>query len=130
MKRRFIVKVGEKTFPVEVEEVEGETVAHTESPLITPPARVEAPVSSVEALPRPKERVEAATGSISAPLPGKIVSIKCKVGDSVNAGETVLVLESMKMENSIAAPKSGRVKEISVNEGDKVALGDILLVIE
>jgi pyruvate carboxylase subunit B len=59
-----------------------------------------------------------------------VLSIKCKQGDAVQVGQTVLVLESMKMENAIMAPKSGTVKEVSVSEGATVALGDLLLVIE
>ncbi|MGA2240056.1 MAG: biotin/lipoyl-containing protein [Candidatus Bathyarchaeia archaeon] len=126
MKRRFLVKVGDKTFPVEVEEVEEETAQTPATPAIAVEAR---PVHA-EVAPRPNVIVEAAAGAIRAPLPGKVISIKCSVGDSVKAGDTVLVLESMKMENVIMAPTSGRVKEIPVAEGANVALDDVLLVIE
>jgi biotin carboxyl carrier protein len=126
LKRKFMVTVGDKTYPVEVEEVEQETApALGARPLITESQAVPSEVAS-----RPQERAEAAAGAIRAPLPGKVVSIKCGIGDNVKAGDTVLVLESMKMENAIMAPKSGKVKEIPVAEGANVALDDVLLVIE
>ncbi len=125
MKRKFIVKVGDKTFPVEVEEIQEESVT-----IPAPrPVVVEAKAPA-EPVPRPEARVEVVAGAIRAPLPGKVLSIKCKQGDAVQVGQTVLVLESMKMENAITAPRSGTVKEVSVSEGTNVALGDLLLVIE
>lgn len=66
---------------------------------------------------------------IKAPIPGKIVSIKCKVNDTVKRGQVLLVLEAMKMENEIYSGSSGVVKEIKVNEGDFVQPGAILIVI-
>lgn len=126
MKRKFVVRVGDKTFPVEVEEVQEET----EQVPAARPAAVETHAAPEEVVARPEERVQAVVGAIRAPLPGKVVSIKCSLGDSVKAGDTVLVLESMKMENAIMAPRSGRVKEIPVTEGATVALDDILMVIE
>lgn len=125
MRRKFIVKVGDKTFPVEVEEIREESVSVSAPRPVVAEAKTPAePVARAEA------RVEAVTGAIQAPLPGKVLSIKCKLGDAVQAGQTVLILESMKMENAIMAPKSGTVKEVSVSEGGTVALGDLLLVIE
>jgi biotin carboxyl carrier protein len=126
LKRKFLVKVGDKTFPVEVEEVQEEAM---QAPAVRSVA-VESRTAPPEITPHPQVKVEAAAGAIRAPLPGKVVSIKCSTGDNVKAGDTVLVLESMKMENAIMAPKSGRVKEIRVEEGANVALDDVLLVIE
>jgi len=126
LKRKFVVKVGDKTFPVEVEEI-GEEATPA---LAARPLPVEARPPPAEAVARPEQKAEAIAGAIRAPLPGKVLSIKCKVGSNVKAGETVLILESMKMENSITAPKSGKVKEVPVTEGATVALGDVLLVIE
>jgi biotin carboxyl carrier protein len=126
LKRKFLVKVGDKIFPVEVEEVQEETAEAQATPAVA----VEARTVPAEVTPRPQARVAVASGAIRAPLPGKVVSIKCSLGANVKAGDTVLVLESMKMENAITAPKSGRVKEIPVAEGANVALDDVLLVIE
>jgi len=126
LKRKFLVKIGDKTYPVEVEEIDEATMqAQGARPVV-----VESPTVAMEVAPRPQAKVEGAPGVIHAPLPGKVVSIKCNVGDNVKAGDTVLVLESMKMENAIMAPKSGKVREISVEEGANVALDDVLLIIE
>jgi biotin carboxyl carrier protein len=66
---------------------------------------------------------------IKAPIPGKIVSIRCKVNDTVKPGQVLLVLEAMKMENEIYSASSGVVKEIKVNEGDFVQPGAMLILI-
>ena len=66
---------------------------------------------------------------MNAPMPGMIVSYEKNVGDAVSEGETVLVLEAMKMENALAAPCSGTVQAINYKSGDSVAKGDVLCVI-
>jgi acetyl-CoA/propionyl-CoA carboxylase biotin carboxyl carrier protein len=72
----------------------------------------------------------AGSGTISAPMQGTIVKVLVAAGDAVEAGQSVLVLEAMKMENHITAEKSGTVQEVRVAEGDTVGTGDVLLVIE
>lgn len=67
---------------------------------------------------------------VKAPLPGTISSIKVKVGDKVNNGDIVLVLEAMKMQNNIEAEAAGTVASINVNPGDAVMEGAVLLTIE
>ncbi len=67
---------------------------------------------------------------IKAPLPGTIISISCKQGDTVNAGDTLLVMEAMKMENNIQAESSGKIKSIMVAAGESVLQGDILIEME
>lgn len=69
-------------------------------------------------------------GAITAQLAGKVLRIMAKPGDQVNAGDVLLVVEAMKMENEIKAPVAGTVKEIPVTEGQQVADGDVLAVIE
>jgi len=69
-------------------------------------------------------------GKLEAPMPGNIVAVKVKVGDSVNAGDPVVVLESMKMQNEIAAPFDGVVKAIHCEEGAQVGFGDLLAEID
>jgi oxaloacetate decarboxylase alpha subunit/pyruvate carboxylase subunit B len=66
---------------------------------------------------------------LDAPMPGMIVRFEKNVGDSVNEGETVVVLEAMKMENSLPAPVSGTIEAINFSSGDSVAKGDVLCVI-
>ena len=67
---------------------------------------------------------------VKAPLPGTIMSLPVKVGDQVTSGQTVCVLEAMKMENDIHTPKGGKVKEILVNIGDAVPQDGNIMVLE
>ncbi|RLE16111.1 MAG: carbamoyl phosphate synthase [Actinobacteria bacterium] len=71
-----------------------------------------------------------ASGSVEAPMQGTIVKVLVEVGQEVEAGAGIVVLEAMKMENQINAEKSGTVKELKVTAGDSVGGGDILAVIE
>jgi biotin carboxyl carrier protein len=68
--------------------------------------------------------------SIFSPMPGKIVRILAKVGDEVTAGQGIVVMEAMKMQNEMKAPKDGRVTSIDVKENDSVTAGAVLAVIE
>lgn len=69
------------------------------------------------------------SGGILAPMPGKIVKVNVRKGDDIRAGDVVLVLEAMKMENEILADRNGRVTEVRVSEGDSVDSNDVLVVI-
>ena len=62
-------------------------------------------------------------------MPGMIISYAKKVGDAIEEGDTVLILEAMKMENALPAPASGTIKAINYSSGDSVAKGDVLAVI-
>lgn len=66
---------------------------------------------------------------INAPLAGNVIKVPVSAGQQVNAGDTVLVLEAMKMETNVSAPKDGQIVAINVGEGDSVAVGDALLTI-
>ena len=63
---------------------------------------------------------------ITAPMPGKVVRVLANAGDKVEAGQGILVVEAMKMQNEIRSPKSGRVEKILVSEGQAVNSGDVL----
>ena len=67
--------------------------------------------------------------SVKAPLPGTIIKVNVAVGDAINAGDTLLVMEAMKMENNVLAEKAGTVKAIKVNVGDAVLQDDVLIEI-
>ncbi len=67
---------------------------------------------------------------VKAPLPGTVISIPVKVGDTVEASTTVVVLEAMKMENAIRAGRAGKIASISVNNGDAVPDGAVMVTIE
>lgn len=68
-------------------------------------------------------------GSVGAPLPGKVLEIKYKVGEQVNQGEPVVVLSSMKLQLTVTAPRSGKILSVRVEESDTVSVGDLLFEI-
>lgn len=68
-------------------------------------------------------------GAVKSPLPGVILSVDCKVGDTVKRGQKILVLEAMKMENNINADRDGKIVEIKVNKRDSVLEGADLVII-
>ena len=116
MRRKFRVEVNGKEYIVEIEEISSAKGVKKHIPPKTQKKEV-------------KEGEKEVEGAVTAPMSGKVLSLKVKVGESVKEGDLLLVLEAMKMENEILAPKSGIVKEIKVNEGDIVDGGDILLII-
>lgn len=68
--------------------------------------------------------------AVKSPLPGVILEVKVKEGDTVKKGQTIIILEAMKMENNINANKDGKITAIKVNKGDSVLEGTDLVVIE
>ncbi|NQU63222.1 MAG: biotin/lipoyl-binding protein [SAR324 cluster bacterium] len=85
-----------------------------------------APVSASET-PVPQPVAAAGGDSVTAPIPGSILEILVKVGDEVTAGQTVLKMEAMKMENDINSTSGGTVKAIHVSVGDAVSQGQALV---
>lgn len=92
------------------------------------PAAAPRTASGEKVIAKPAASVGA--NAIKAPLPGVVLSIPVKVGDTVSAADTVLVLEAMKMENAIHAGSDGKVASISVNPGDSVLEGAVLITLE
>lgn len=90
-----------------------------------PPAPVPV-VAMAPAVARPAAPA-AGGGGVTAPMPGLIVAVKTKEGEAVQAGQTLLVMEAMKMENAITAAYAGTVARIYVREGDSVGEGDLLV---
>ncbi len=109
------------------------------SPITAPapaPPVVQAPPQPVPPKPEAPEPVLAHTATESgdgtpmiAPMPGMIVRYEKKVGDTVTEGETVVILEAMKMENALPAPANGTIKEINFGVGDSVSKNDVLCII-
>jgi biotin carboxyl carrier protein len=90
-----------------------------------PPTPLVAPPST----PRPAAPVSGTDGIVRALMPGRVISVSVSVGQSVTAGQAVLVMESMKMENTISAVRGGTVSAVLVGEGDSVQHGQILIEI-
>ena len=101
----------------------GEMAAPKPSPAQRKPAAPQAAKPSPSLSP-------AGDGAIVAQIPGRIVAVNVGVGDSVVKGQTVAVMEAMKMENNVPASKDGIVKEINIQKGSEVATGDVMMVIE
>ena len=112
-------------------EVEGIKPQPTKKPQVAAATYSAAPTTAAPApAAAAAPKVASAAGSkITSPLPGTVLSINVAVGDNVTAGQTVAVLEAMKMENNIAADKAGVVKEICVNKGASVMEGDALIIL-
>jgi len=92
------------------------------------------PASAASAAPVPPKPVTPEVNSggdtvITAPIPGLIMDIKVKVGDTVLAGETLAIMEAMKMENNIVSNVAGVIKEIPIQKGAEVKTGDVIMVI-
>jgi acetyl-CoA/propionyl-CoA carboxylase biotin carboxyl carrier protein len=70
-----------------------------------------------------------ASGEVAVPMQGTIIKVLVETGDTVEEGQTVAILEAMKMENAVVAEKSGTVSEVRVSPGDTVGGGDVVVVI-
>ncbi len=143
--KEYKYKINGNTYKVAIGDIEG-NIAQVE--VNGMPYKVEltedqkpVKVSAVKAAPAPRTStgdkviakpavVAGSAYQVKAPLPGVVLSIPVKVGDSVKASDTVLVLEAMKMENAIHAGRDGVVKTINVGAGDSVLDGALLLTIE
>ena len=136
--KTYSVLVNGKKYTVEVEsmETEAKSIGHDlalKSKSTTPssaPVEIAKPVETAAPMAaKATERADTAK-ILNAPMPGKILEIKTNVGDSVEAGQPLVILEAMKMENVMTAPVSGTVKEIPIQVGINVIQGDELVIIE
>lgn len=127
---KYKVTLKGRTYEVEVEH--GEAMILDEyaaySPAPAAPAAPVPPPPAPAAAPAAPTAVAAGT-PVTSPLPGNVLSVNVSVGDAVKAGQLLVLIEAMKMENEIVAPADGIVKQILVSKGAVVATGDTLLVI-
>lgn len=119
------VEVNGTTYKVELENEAPKAIVPKVStrPASAPRTETGAPVVA-------KVASSSGVAAVKSPLPGVINDILVKVGDDVKVGQTILILEAMKMENNINATKAGKVTEIKINKGDSVLEGTDLIVIE
>ena len=118
------VTVNGKSYEVELDRPAKPAVS---KPIARPAA---APAAApVAAAPAPKAAPAAGGAGIKAPLPGVILDIKVKVGDAVSKGQTVAILEAMKMENNINADREGTVVSINVEKGQSIAEGTDIITL-
>jgi pyruvate carboxylase subunit B len=131
--RAFNVYVGNQHYRIEVDPEDGifAPVQQVSSAPQAKAAPATARPAQPAATPAAKAEVKTSAGetTVNAPIPGTIIRLQAKVGDKVSAGDCIIVIEAMKMENEIQAPVGGTIKSINVKPGDKVALDDVVAVI-
>jgi biotin carboxyl carrier protein len=148
--KNYTLKINGNDYKVDINEVEGQEIklevngkpytvtvdqelnAHkTRTTVINDrmPPRVSAANGDVQRASAPRPGAAAGGTKVTTPLPGTILDVFVNVGDQVKSGQTVVLLEAMKMENNIEADTEGTVTSINVRKGDSVLEGDTLIVI-
>lgn len=113
---KYVVTLNGKNYEVEVEETDAVITAVTDAAPAAPVAAA-APAAAADGQ------------KVLSPMPGTILSVNVSVGSAVKAGEVILILEAMKMENEIVAPCDGTVKQLAVQKGSTVATDALLAVV-
>ncbi len=128
--KKFNITVNGTAYEVEVEEVKAQAAAAPKAAPKAPAAPAPKAAPAPQAAPK-KAAVAAGAGehSIDAPMPGKIVKLVAAEGQAVKAGDTLLILEAMKMQNEIAADADGTVKTFNVAAGQSVKAHESLVII-
>ena len=131
---KYVATLNGKKYEVEIERVDeyrpldrGAQVSAPAPILAAAPAPKAAPAPAPA--PAPAAAPSAGGQTVEAPMPGKILDIKVKVGDAVSYGQSVIVMEAMKMETEIVAPAAGTVAAINVSTGDSVETGAVLVTL-
>lgn len=118
----FKIKLNDEDINIELEELE------------IPKLEPKKPTVSLQEIPVPESLMTPHAPSpgdlIVAPMPGRVLKIKVNVGDQIEVGDVVMIVESMKMENEIVATKPGTIKEICISEGKSVGRNDVLIRFE
>ena len=122
--KKYTITVNGTAYEVEVEEAG--VVAS--APKAAPKA-AQAPKAAPAPAPKAAAPVAAGATTVSAPMPGKVLSVNVKAGDAVKSGDVLLILEAMKMQNEIMAPADGTVSDVRVSAGQTVATGDVMIVL-
>ncbi len=121
--KRFNITVNGKAYDVAVEEItDGSAPVQAAAPAPAAPAKAAAPAPAPAAVGEGTK--------VTAPMPGNILDVKVKTGDTVTKGQVLMVLEAMKMENDIVAPCDGTVTSVIAKKGDTVNASDALATIK
>ena len=138
---KYIVTMNGKQYDVEVERMSAfhmltreEIASGVSTPVVPVTAPVPVAAAPVAAAPAPKAApapapapaAPAGGAAVTCPMPGTVLGVKVNVGDTVTAGQTMFVIEAMKMENEIVAPVAGKVASINVKTGDTVDTDQVM----
>ena len=127
---KYKITLNNRVFEVEVEAGQAMLLSEYEAVAPAAPAPVAAPVAAPAAAPAAPAPAAAPAGAgeaVAAPMPGTILKVNVAAGQAVKSGDTLCVLEAMKMENEIKAPKDGTVSAVAVQKGASVNTGDALV---
>lgn len=128
--KRYKVHINGKSYEVAIEELGDGPNQPTVAPAPTThaPAAPQPAKSAMTTAPKTASNdAGSAAGTIRSPMPGTILRVVIAPGDIVKKGDTLIILEAMKMENEILAPEDGNIKEVNVTQGASVNAGDLLL---
>jgi biotin carboxyl carrier protein len=123
--KKFLITVNNKQYEVEVDEVKKAKTSVNGSSSVSK----EISADNKVILPAAAESKQSTLAKISAPMPGSILRVNVNKGDSVKKGQSLIILEAMKMENEIKSPVDGKISFIKVSKGESVNLGQTLLEI-
>ena len=123
--KTFSITINGVNYIAQVEEISS---GATPAPAAAPAPAV-APVAAPAPAAAPKASGTAGSVAIKAPMPGNILKVNCKVGDTVSKGTVLMVLEAMKMENDICAPDDGVVASVEVSQGNSVETDAVLVTL-
>ena len=128
--RRFKIVVNNNEYEVEVEErLEKSETGIEPKKISVPEKKIVEKAVEISKTKEIKEVTTSGNKTITAPLPGSILELKVKVGDKVEKGTILLILEAMKMENEIRAPFEATISEIRVKQGESVNVGEVLVIL-
>ncbi len=126
---KYKVTLNGKIFEVEVEKGDAIIIDEYEAcvpatPAPAAPAAAPVPVAAAPAA--PASAPAAGANDVPAPLPGTVLSVAVKAGQTVKSGDLLVVIEAMKMENEVLSPKDGTITAVMVNKGSAVQTGDAI----
>jgi methylmalonyl-CoA carboxyltransferase 1.3S subunit len=124
------ITIDGKNYEVDVEAVEPESPVHRMQPIMAGPAPVRVPAAPVASAPAGDSTPVNESKVCRSPVSGIVIRVAAQVGQSLQAGDILLVLEAMKMETNLTAPGPGKIAAILTKEGDSVQSGQVVVEFE